>query len=588
MMEMYQQLNQLNLTNNTTQILTTHFLPTIIYHFFQSLHLDSKKQQIHVEFNNIMKNIIMNLQNNPTFFSTFLIYLSIFYKMTAFVRDIEYGYGQRDNFYYLVIKWYEYFPELALYLLDNNFKSVHLHEQPYGSWKDVKYFCQFVKEETKQDEHPLIIYSLKLMVNQLKQDYQEVQNNEHESQNGHQDINNNNNNNKHIQISLAAKWAPREKSQHQWIFNKLSQLYYPYFFSNNQTEYQRKTALLKCKTQFRKVCSTLNNQLHTFERLQSEQRYQEIHIDHLTSHNILSKNRWILNMDEEGKQQSFNNGRIELSNEMKQKIENNDDLLFHKQFCWIQLIKMAWDNVESKNKNVHQEKFINTLWKQISNQIEPLINILPVIDSSFSMDEYSLYKALGIGLLICEKSNLGKRVLVSNVKGFWINLEPYDNLIDMVKIIKQKMIRVNCNLVQSYKSICSMIFNQPHSKEVLKDINIVILSNLHFDNPQNIPFIKHIYNYFDTNKRPHLIPKTIFWKFNGNENYHVIFGNYNSSVITGTNLEMINMFWSKKYSSRGITLTTNFLFTKMIDKCFQKLKFQVLEDKIWNSFMSVR
>ena len=61
--------------------------------------------------------------------------------------------------------WYDYPNEikklLELFVLPFDY-NVH----PYGSWKDIKYLCKYLRNENPN--HPLIDYCVDLMLYQLK------------------------------------------------------------------------------------------------------------------------------------------------------------------------------------------------------------------------------------------------------------------------------------------------------------------------------------------------------------------------------------------------------------------------------------
>ena len=98
--------------------------------------------------------------------------------------------------------WYHFFPNLAEFAF-KQFVLPDCKMHPYGSWKDVKLFCHYVKEKTNDENHPLILFSMNLMLSQLKKDSVSD-----------------------TKISLAGKWAPRQKSKYWWLFNKMAFKYY--------------------------------------------------------------------------------------------------------------------------------------------------------------------------------------------------------------------------------------------------------------------------------------------------------------------------------------------------------------------------
>ena len=89
----------------------------------------------------------------------------LLYKLIGHTRDIISGKGEFKLSYMQIYIWYCHFPNLAFFA----FKQFVLHENnihPYGSWKDIKLFCNYIKKRTNNEDHPLILYSMNLMLNQ--------------------------------------------------------------------------------------------------------------------------------------------------------------------------------------------------------------------------------------------------------------------------------------------------------------------------------------------------------------------------------------------------------------------------------------
>ena len=69
----------------------------------------------------------------------------------------------------MIYTWYEFYQELSLFALTclvDLGDNVH----QYGSWKDIKYFCNFVLNKTLTKDHALIQFGIKLINNQLRED----------------------------------------------------------------------------------------------------------------------------------------------------------------------------------------------------------------------------------------------------------------------------------------------------------------------------------------------------------------------------------------------------------------------------------
>jgi hypothetical protein len=117
--------------------------------------------------------------------------------------------------------------KLALFALkcfaDLGDRTVH----QYGSWKDIKYFCRYCRSKGDIVESELIQYSVSLINEQLKKDYTTFLSNG-------------------TDISLAAKWAPREKSSFGWLYEALATNYFNEFLETANTDERVKKAVLKC------------------------------------------------------------------------------------------------------------------------------------------------------------------------------------------------------------------------------------------------------------------------------------------------------------------------------------------------------
>ena len=98
------------------------------------------------------------------------VYLSCLYRMIGHTRDIIDGKGEYNLTYMMIHTWYEFYPELAFFalkcLVDLEDKNVH----QYGSWKDIKYFCEYCKSQCADVNQPLIKYAIQLLNDQLKKD----------------------------------------------------------------------------------------------------------------------------------------------------------------------------------------------------------------------------------------------------------------------------------------------------------------------------------------------------------------------------------------------------------------------------------
>ena len=124
-------------------------------------------------------------------------YLCFLYCFIGYSRDIICGYGERDLSYRMVYIWYSVFPILSIYSLHSFVLPIEFsnYRLPYGSWKDIKYFCRTIsKISSKGRDDPLISIMVSLVNQQLD---------------------------KGIQCSSIAKWIPKETGAFSWVFDRL-------------------------------------------------------------------------------------------------------------------------------------------------------------------------------------------------------------------------------------------------------------------------------------------------------------------------------------------------------------------------------
>jgi hypothetical protein len=235
--------------------------------------------------------------------------LSVLYRMIGQTRDVIDGKGEYTLAYMMIYTWHEFYPALAKFALtcfvDVGDKSVH----QYGSWKDLKYFCEYVKSKGGDINHPLVKHSVELMNKQLRKD--EVFGDE---QNICHDIS---------KISLAAKWVPREKSSFGWIYEALACDYFHDIMKTANTAERKVKASLKCKTQYRKLIASLNRKIDTTQIKQCGQNWSAIDFNKVTSITVSKQKRSFLNMKKDGKTVRYpeNQDRIECAEHFKARIK---------------------------------------------------------------------------------------------------------------------------------------------------------------------------------------------------------------------------------------------------------------------------
>jgi hypothetical protein len=229
------------------------------------------------------------------------------YKMIGHTRDIIEGKGEYNLTYMMIYTWYDFFPELSKFAI----KCMVQHESatihPYGSWKDIKYFCEYCKSQTDNKQHPLIKYAIEIANEQLKED-------------SHAYIYGSKN------ISLVAKWIPREKTSFGWLYKYFAINYFPEYIETASDAVQLERAILKCKTAYRKILSTLNTAIDTLQIKQCGHEWSNINFNQVTSISLSKQKKAFLNIKPNGEiRRPKDNDRINCATNFKAHIQKAVD-----------------------------------------------------------------------------------------------------------------------------------------------------------------------------------------------------------------------------------------------------------------------
>jgi hypothetical protein len=237
--------------------------------------------------------------NDNIFHSHYRNILKMLYKLIAQTRDFCYGKGERDITYMMIYKWWKYYQNMGLLAFssllcdaenesrttqatvtssfdstmfsENNKENgcdfkLHIdtsnvyvpHQNSYGCFKDVKYFCNYVRKYGDKNipnkNDILCKYAITMLNQRVYDDYVEY------CKNG-------------TLPSIACKWVPRENSKYHWIFEQMAIQWAnatnPHILSslcleqydNMNVSFKNIKAVVKCKMIYRKVVSQLSKLL---------------------------------------------------------------------------------------------------------------------------------------------------------------------------------------------------------------------------------------------------------------------------------------------------------------------------------------
>jgi len=505
-------------------------------------------------------------------------YLSLLYRMIGHTRDIIEGKGECQLAYMMIYAWYEFYPELAHFALkcfvdlDND----KLH--PYGSWKDIKYFCEYGKNIGYDVRHPLMQHAIFLINSQLRKDHELY-------------ISDNT-----AHISLAAKWVPRETSHRfGWLYECMATNYFAEFIITPNNPNSRSKAILKCKTQYRKIISLLNKHLDTVQIKQCHKTWAEINFDNVTSITMTKQKRAFLNLTKNGSRRYECEDRIACADKFKYYVENkvtNNEEIKGARVCMTDFTKNALDILAAMHNGQHisgtEMDLLNSQWRDNQKLVGELGKMIAMVDVSGSMEGDPLLAAIALGIRVAEKSMLGKRVLTFSNSPTWVNLSSCNTFIDMVDEVKKAQWGMNTNFNAALSLILDAIIEAKLTPEEVQDMCLVIFSDMQIDQAdhnhrsmyENIR-IKYEQAGLRLHGRKFKPPHILFWNLRSTKGFPVLSNEPNSSMLSGFNPVLLNLF-----CENGIDALQSLTPWALLERSLDKDRYKIMAEKI-NSVMSL-
>lgn len=495
-------------------------------------------------------------------------YLSTLYKMIGQTRDIVDGKGEYTLTYMMIYVWNQFYPNLAEFaikcLVDLGDKSVH----QYGSWKDIKYFCQFCKDRKfNNSTHNLIQYAIQITNEQISADYANL-------------ISNSND------ISLAAKWIPREKSSFGWLFEQLATHFFSHILVTAKNDNSIQKAILKCKTEYRKILSALNKQIDTVQIKQCGRQWAEIDFDKTTSITLSKQKKAFLNINKSGDDRyPHDHDRVlcaEHFNSHIQKAVRGETEMKGKRVGMSDFTKIALDLINNRGSQA-EKALLNSQWRDNSSQNGALGKMIAMVDVSGSMDGDPMNVAIALGIRIAEKSTLGKRVMTFSANPTWVNLEPYTDFISQVEVVKRAPWGMNTNFNAALDLILDAIIQNKMAPEDVEDMVLVILSDMQIDegdrtNKQSLyETMKSKYEAagIRVHGKGYKPPHILFWNLRSTSGFPTLSNQPNASMMSGFSPSLLNLF-----CEQGLTALQSCTPWSLLIKSLENERYSIMSNKL--------
>ena len=491
-------------------------------------------------------NTLKNKHNSSDKHSSELIvaseYLIILYKMIGQTRDIIDGKGECSLTYMMIYTWYQFYPELAFFavkcLVDFG-DDGQTHQ--YGSWKDIKYFCDYCHNQICDITHPLIQYSIHLVNAQVRKDNENLLANIDT-------------------ISLAAKWVPREKnkiSRFGWLYESLACNYFQRYMETSN-EKSKPAAVLKCKTEYRKMLSTLNKQIDTLQIKQCGKAWADINFNAVTSVSFAKQKKAFLNVKKNGDPRFPDSEDRAVCakhfNEHVQKTVNGETEIKGKRVGLENFTKQAIDllsNQQSLSYEV-EKALLNSQWRDNSSQTGVLGDMIAMVDVSGSMNGDPLNAAIALGVRIAEKSKLGKRIITFSSTPNWVNLEGQNDFVSMVEKLQKADWGMTTNFDAALNMILDAIVETKMNPDDVEGLTLAVFSDMQMDcadtlnHDTNVLYDRIRTKYSEAGMRvhgkPYKPPHILFWNLRSTSGFPTLSSQQNASMMSGFSASSLNLF----------------------------------------------
>jgi hypothetical protein len=411
------------------------------------------------------------------------LHIKMLYKMIAHTRDISYGKGEKDITYMLICVWYKHFPVSAIFALRSLVISENdEHHSPYGSWCDIKYFCRYVKYHSllsKKQDKELIDSAIGIMNHQLNNDrirwnkvlgqyFEEVINNPAtltERPIGRD------------YMSFAAKWSPRENSKFGWLYELIviqwTQMFTPHLL--NVSEDKREKSVKNFKKNYRKMISALNKELDTVQIKQCNNKWSDINPENVSIGTIIKqKNAFSKTLTDDRLEckTNFNDYYDEVKEFGDYEHQNKKSLLPISTIVSGVMALLLQQETNNANSTYidKQISWYNHIWNKNLKSKKGLRSSIPIIDISWDMDIDSRNSAIGLGILIAQRSDLHRFIVYENT-AHWVIINEDDTFCDILKkVYELSKHPTNSNIDTAFSMLLEAIVFTKY-KSTCNDIN---------------------------------------------------------------------------------------------------------------------
>ena len=507
----------------------------------------------------------------------------IMFKILAHTRDIVGGKGEYMLFYVMLLEWakidFRFFDFVIESLVYNNHglecndsendgknETNYKKQHPLGSWKDMKYFLTYMKEQLLDNSN----YSLSYNVEGNSQLYPRLVNKIVNLINKQLRIDTATLENGGTSFSLVARWIPREKSKKfGWLYYYLAMNYSQHQIPSDTSHPSYERAVNRAFMIYRKVISALNKKLDTTQIKQCDKKWAEINFDNVTSITMHKQTNSFLNLKKNSETTRYENNedrdecKYNYEAYLRDVVEGNKKI----KGARVSMIDFVKSAIDCGTKCLPNDSSIvtalNEQWKSNSMQNGNLTEFIAMCDVSGSMAEDNgnpLHSAIGLSLRVAEKSALGARVMTFSERPTWIQLgsADTDTFVKQVNKVLTSSWGVTTNFYLAIDLIRQGIEDNKLPREVAEKLVLVVFSDMQMNSASSsmgdlskratlFENIKQMFAkmgerlYGEPIKAPHII----FWNLRKTTGFPALSTDQNVSMMSGFSPALLNVFCEK-------------------------------------------
>lgn len=479
--------------------------------------------------------------------------LCLVIKLVAHVRDIQCGKGEQKLSFMLLYNLHHYYPEIAMNIF-RRFIDLGPDIHPYGSMKDIKYFCQYIFEKSGDQNHPFIKDILTLAKHYLNMDdnkfyyyYTRVDTEK-------------------PRLTLIGKWLPRDgggkkkKKKFAWINKELAKIYYPGIMASAKSERSKKAATKKCQMQLRKLLSALNKYLDTTQIKMCKKTWSEIEFAKVTGPTLRKNRKAFQNKTKKGEKRSDDYDRVKCAQNLQNHLEESkkNQATTHGKRCNVyELVKDALAATTQTDIDL-----VNEQWKDNMTNNASLKDqyVIPMSDVSSSMEcdeKLPMYNSIGLGIRTSELTHpsFRDRVLTFHDSPTCVKFNPEMTFYQKVLTLNRATWGGCTNFYKALQMILDVCVKDNVPPTDVEKMVLAIFSDMQIDLAdrscnfttmmENIKILFSEAGLTTTWRKPYPVPHILFWNLRKTNGFPTTVYEPNCSMISGYSSALLNIFSEK-------------------------------------------